>query len=172
MLEFLYTWRGELVTVTTIFSTWAMFKFILKQDYWHLCLAGMLFGLATEVFTEPEWNYHLAWYIWRDVSPFTIAGWGPLMAILVANSNKLYKKLFKRDAGKDPRLILCDIIVGVPLMTAGESFGLHILKTWNYSPVLNWHINIPFLNYPLEGMVAMLFFVAIYPSAVRYWKKD
>lgn len=132
-------------------------------------LAGVIIGVANEFMTEPNWTYHMRFYIWRDISPFTILGWGPMFTMLVGFSDCLYHKLFHDWPKRDWRVVLTDLIVGVPMLLGGELFGLNVLKNWEYNAILGWTTMIPVINYPLEGVMVMIFFIIAVPAVVRYW---
>ncbi len=168
-MNFLYAWRGELYTLASIVSTWFAIKWIFKKNPTIYMLAGALVGLANEFMTEPLWTYHMQFYLWRDISPFTILGWGPLFAIIVLGSEALYKKLFPSSPVRNWKIILTDLMVGAPLMVAGETLGLRVLHIWEYNSVLQWHAMVPLINYPLAGLVSMAFFIMAMPAVVRYW---
>jgi len=132
--------------------------------------------MANEFMTEPEWTYSMRFYIWRDVLPFVIMGWGIIFAWLVTLSDELYQKLFHLDPnGSSVRyggLLLTDFIVGVPLLLGNELLGLHVLKVWKYNAILGWNIMIPVIQYPLEGLFCLIFFVLAVPNAIRFWERN
>ena len=167
-------WRSEILTLIALAGSWTIFHLWGKRFFWQMWFPGVLIGMAIEFMTEPAWTYSMRFFIWRDISPFVIAGWGILFTWLVTFSDYLYLKLFGARAGsrgpRDYRLILTDIIIGVPLFLGNELFGLQVLKVWKYNPVLNWSEMIPVIGYPLEGIIAIVFFVSAIPMAVRYWK--
>lgn len=165
-------WRGELLTLLALAGSWLAFRFIWRRPFWRLWLPGALVGAAVEYMTEPEWTYSLQIYLWRDISPFVIAGWGIMFSWLVLLSNRCYAALFPSGWGRLSRLghILTDLLIGLPLFLGNELFGLHVLKVWNYSPMLAWTHMIPLLHYPWEGVVAIFLYVLAIPSAIRHWE--
>lgn len=174
MMHILYLWRGEISTIVTfIFSAYVLLR-ILKQPFWRMWIHGAILGLAVEVMTEPEWTYSLQVYIWRDVSPFVIAGWGIMFTWLIYFSDKLYYKIYGKPVDpketKSNMIILFDLLLGVPLFLSNELVGLYGLKIWKYNDILQWHVMIPIINYPLEGLISLILFVAGVSSVVRYWK--
>ncbi len=174
MWQTIVAWRGELLTLAALLISWLVFRYRLKRNFWHMWIPGAILGLAVEFMTEPEWTYSLQCYLWRDISPFVIAGWGIVFTWLVTISDYCYRKMFGAPPGtrgpRDPRLWLTDIIVGIPLFLGNELFGLHIIKIWQYNTVLRWDTMIPLIDYPLEGLVAIICFSLAVPAAVRYWK--
>lgn len=170
MAEWLWAWRGELAGAAALAGTWAWFS-ARRRPFWRLWLPGALLGAAVEFMTEPEWTYDLQVYVWRDVSPMVIAGWGVIFAWLVRLSDALYRRWFPgAPAGPDPRRWLTDLAVGVPLLLGNELLGLHLLRVWRYQDLLDWHTLLPGLDYPWEGLVSLCLFVLAMPSAVRYWQ--
>jgi hypothetical protein len=170
MWDFVYGWRGEIVSVVAVLGTYSIFRFVFHQRIGRMMIGGMLLGLAIEFSTEPEWNYSLKCYIWRDVSPFVIMGWGAHMTWLVLFSEYLFKKIFGAEPGNDFRLLITDVLAGVPILTTGELLGLHVLKIWNYDACLNWHTMIPVIQYPVEAIAPMIALALGVPSVLRFWR--
>jgi hypothetical protein len=173
MLEVLHAWRGELVGAAVFLATWAWFHWAWRLPFWKLWWPGALLGLAIEIITEAAWTYDFRWYVWRDVSPAVIAGWGVVFAWWIVLSGRLNRLCFGT-APASPglrrwRTFLTDAAVGVPLVYANEYLGLHILGVWKYNECLRWETLIPGLNYPWEGFAALVCFVIAFPAAVRYW---
>lgn len=175
-MDFLIAWRGELSGVVALVGTWVFFRCKLKQNFWILWVPGAMLGLANEFITESAWTYSLQLYVWRDVSPVVIAGWGVVFAWLVTLSDVLYRKLFGRDPGEPGArylgLLLTDAVVGIPLLWGNEMIGLYFLQVWKYNSLLGWDSMLPFLNYPWEGLVCLILFVLAMPNTVRYWKRN
>ncbi len=167
-------WRSELLTVLAFAFSWWFFSRMLHLSFLKTWVPGFLLGAAVEIMTEPEWTYTMQCYIWRDVSPFVMMGWGIMFSWMILFSDKLYRTFFhvtmSERAPQDPRLWLTDVLVGLPFFLGNELFGLHILKSWKYNAVLQWTTMLPGINYPLEGLVAILFFSLGLPAAVRFWK--
>ena len=173
MWETIVAWRGEITTTAAVLLMCLLFKLWLRQPWWRLFFGGLMLGVATEFITEPEWQYSLKVYIWRDVSPFIMVGWGVLFVWWITISDALYRVWFRAEpggAGGFWRLRLLDAMVGLPLCLANEIFGMQVLKIWTYSPILHWNLMIPILNYPLEGLLSAFLFSLYAPQAVRYWK--
>lgn len=175
-MEFLTAWRGELATVLALAGTWFFFTVRLKQNFWSYWAPGVLLGATNEIMTEPEWTYSLQLYLWRDISPAVIVGWGIIFAWLVFLSDAGYArwaagrgKMVNPTAEKI-KVVLCDAAIGIPLLLGNEIFGLHILKVWHYNSILRWDTMIPGLNYPMEGLVALVLFVLTVPAVIRWWK--
>jgi len=170
MWDFMYAWRGEIVSVVAVAATYSAFRFVLHRSIGRMMIGGMLLGLAIEFSTEPEWTYSLKCYLWRDVSPFVIIGWGAHMTWVVLFSEWLFKKIFGTEPGNDFRLVITDVLAGVPILTTGELLGLHVLKIWKYEACLQWNTIIPGIQYPVEGIIAMVPFVMGVPSVLRFWR--
>ncbi len=174
MWAFITAWRSELLTLLSFVFSWWFFNRQLHLSFLKTWLPGFLLGAAVEIMTEPEWTYAMQFYIWRDVSPFVMMGWGIMFSWMLFLSDKLYGVLFKVSltgrAPQDPRFWLTDVLVGVPFFLGNELFGLHILKSWKYNAVLQWNTMLPGIDYPLEGLVAIVFFSLGLPAAVRFWK--
>lgn len=173
-MNLIYLWRGELLTlIALILSAYIMIK-KMKQPFWRIWLHGFILGMAVEVMTEPEWTYSLQLYLWRDVSPFVMAGWGIMFTWLITFSDKLYYKIHGEkinvSQNKSNWIIVYDVLIGVPLFLANELSGLYILKIWKYNDVLQWQTMIPIINYPLEGLISLILFIAGVSAAVRFWK--
>ena len=171
MLETLWTWRGEAAGIAALAGTWLAFRHLHWPGFWRMWTAGLLLGAAVEFMTEPEWRYDLQVYVWRDVSPFVMAGWGVMFAWVVALSDGLYRRWFgdrPGAGGLDPRRKLTDLLVGVPLLLGNELLGLHVLQVWRYAGILEWNTMLPVIGYPWEGVVALVFFLLAMPAAVRY----
>jgi hypothetical protein len=174
MWQIIIAWRGEILTILTWIISWILIRYWLKRTYWHLWMPGTVMGAAIEFMTEPEWNYNFQLYIWRDISPFVILGWGIVFSWVIPISDYFYQKIFKVPAStygpRDPRLLMTDLLVGAPIFLTNELIGLHFLKLWTYNPILQWNNMIPVIQYPVEGLVSMFFFTLAIPASVRYWK--
>lgn len=173
MWEWMVAWRSELLTILTLIVSWWSISRLWKKPFWATFFAGMLTGLCVEYMTEPEWTYTMQLYIWRDVSPFVIVGWGVNFTWVILLSEKVCKLFFGRQAGTrwDKRLFISDALVGVLYFLGVELIGLHVLKVWQYNAILGWNTLIPVIQYPLEGVVAILLFSLTFPWMIRYWKK-
>jgi hypothetical protein len=173
LTEFLFAWRGEFLTALSLGLSWLAFAKIFKQPFWRYWGPGALLGLTIEVITEPEWTYSLQWYLYRDVSVAVIAGWGIVFSWLVFLSDRCYDRWFAPDApyGKPGiRVMLTDALVGIPLLLMNELVGLYGLKIWKYNEILHWDTMIPVIQYPLEGLGALVLYVVTVPAIVRWWK--
>lgn len=170
MLDWLIAWRSELLTIIVIALTaWAFRRFFGKSflNYWW---PGALLGLAVEFMTEPEWTYSMKIFIWRDVSPFVIVGWGVTMGWVVLLSDMVYQRWFGRKNKQPWKIILVDLTVGWPLLISNELFGMHIMKSWKYNDILNWNTMIPVIDFPLQGILVIGLFVLAMPAIIRFWK--
>ncbi|NTV52965.1 MAG: hypothetical protein HGA76_08150 [Candidatus Firestonebacteria bacterium] len=171
--NFLFLWRGELLTVVSLVLSWLAFRKLFNRPFWRFWTPGALLGLTIEVITEPEWTYHLQAYLYRDVSLAVIAGWGIMFSWLVFLSDLCYDRWFNSAApGSRPgvRVMLTDTLVGVPLLLSNELFGLHVLKIWQYNDILHWDTMIPVIQYPAEGLGALVLYVVTVPAIIRWWK--
>ena len=174
MGDLLVAWRGEAFTLVVGLITWMAFKYWLRRPWGSLFWAGVVMGLANEIITEPQWQYSLKVYLWGDISPFIIAGWGFVFAWWLTAADALYRAWFHAEPGAGAggflKLRAMDILAGLPICLLNEIIGLRILKLWVYSPWLHWDTMIPLLGYPLEGLVAMCGYLLIAPPAVRFLK--
>jgi len=175
MWEIVIVWRTELATGAALLGSWGVFKFYLHRSFWRTFLPGALLGLAIELMTEPEWTYSAAWKVWRDICPAIVLGWGVVFSWLIVLSNGLRRQWFGNAAVDADRLrwqtLLTDFVLGMPMFLGNEFFGLHVLKVWEYNSILGWNTLIPVIKYPVEGLVAMVFFTLALPPAVRYWER-
>jgi hypothetical protein len=172
-MHILFAWRGELLTLLSLALSWLAFAKIFKRPFWRYWAPGILLGLTVEVITEPEWNYSLQLYLYRDVSVAVIAGWGIMFSWLVMLSDRLYTRWFApASPGAKPgiKILLTDLVVGIPLLLMNELFGMHVLKIWTYSEILHWDTMIPVIQYPLEGLGALVLYVITVPAIIRWWK--
>jgi len=172
--DWLVAWRAELLTGVIFAVSWVAISRLWHKPFWSLVFAGMLTGLCVEYMTEPAWTYFMQFYIWRDISPFVVIGWGINLTWVVLLSEKLCSIFFGKHAGMrgDKRLFLTDVLIGVPYFLGSELIGLHVLKVWQYNENLRWNTILPVLHYPLEGVVAILFFSLAFPWMVRYWQPE
>jgi len=76
MWDWIVAWRGEIVAVLVVVLTYSILGLVLRKPVGRMMIGGMLLGLGIEFSTEPEWTYSLQCYVWRDVSPFVMIGWG------------------------------------------------------------------------------------------------
>jgi hypothetical protein len=170
MWDWIVAWRGEIVAVLVVVLTYSIFGLVFRKPVGRMMIGGMLLGLGIEFSTEPEWTYSLQCYVWRDVSPFVIIGWGAHMTWVVLLSEWLFRKVFRSDPDNDFRLLITDVLAGVPLLTTGELLGLHVFRIWKYETCLQWNTMIPGIQYPVEGLICMVPFVLGMPSVVRFWR--
>lgn len=164
---------AELSTLVAVLLIFPIFFRIFRKNIIGEFIAGVVLGIFFEIATEPVWDYHLTWYLYKDVSPIIMLGWGVSFTILVKLSDWFYKKVYHKKQVNlfDLRLFASDLIVGTTWLTAVELFGINVLHGWNYSPELGWHIMIPIINFPLEAVLALALFSLVMPTFVRHWQK-
>lgn len=152
---------------------WYLFKRLAKRNVRGDILAGIIIGIFIEFATEPLWNYHFNFTIYKDVPLGVILGWGVMFTLVTFVSEKLYLGILKRDSIKpyDKRIFLFDllsaILIALPIETLGVKSGV-----WDYNySILNWNWgNIPILNMPYEALVGYCLLMLIAPTFVRYWE--
>jgi hypothetical protein len=146
--------------------------FVLGKSIWRQWIAGVVLGILFELLTEPYWNYHLSFYLFRDLSPIIMLGWGSSFVLVVNFSEWIYKRIFKRKRVDifDRRLFITDFLASLVVLTAMEYVGVNILHGWDYnSAVLGWQIMIPYLNLPLEALFGLAIVAFMLPTYVRHW---
>ncbi len=135
--------------------------------------AGMIVGVFFEFATEPMWNYHFHFAIYKDTPPGVVFGWGVMFTVAVFLSEKLYVWLFKEPAiiPFDKRIFLTDIMAMPLISIPFEKFGL-MAGVWDYNyAVLGFSgKNIPFIGMPVEVFVGYIFLMLVAPTFVRYWQ--
>lgn len=174
-MELLYAWRAEIAVAVSVVLSWLVFTKVLKRNFGTTFWPGVLMGCMIEFMTEPEWTYFVKLYLWRDVSPMIILGWGVIFSWLIVCSDALHGLWFRnRGSGAYAirrQKVLTDFAVGMPLILGNELFGLYGIKVWQYNDILGWTSMIPMLHYPLEGLYSMVFFVLASPFIIRYWER-
>jgi hypothetical protein len=136
-------------------------------------IAGAMIGAFNEFATEPLWDYHFRWTIYKDVPLSVVLGWGMMFAIIVFLSEKIYCKALKQAAVRpyDKRIFISDLLAGVAVGLTFEVTG-YKAGVWSYNTaVLDWTWGtIPFVNLPVEALVGYSLLTLIGPTFVRYWQ--
>lgn len=164
----------DLGILATIILNPILFWFIGKRNVTGEMICGTLIGIFIELITEPDWDYNLKFYIYKDVSPLVILGWGVSFSWVVAVSDFVYKLWVKGKKVKlfDKRVLLTDFVCGTIMFVSVEVFAMHVLHAWTYSPILGWTLIVPIINYPFEGVLGSMLAALILPTFVRYWQKS
>ncbi len=151
---------------------WLFWK-LAKRNVSGDLFAGMIVGVFVELSTEPLWDYHFHFTIYKDIPPGIIFGWGVLFTLSVYLSELLYKKMFKQVhiIPYDKRILLTDVLAAPLIALPFEKFGL-MANVWSYNySILGWSGKvIPVFNMPVEALVGYIFLMLIGPSFVRYWQ--
>lgn len=154
---------------------WWAFRRFLRRDIKGDIIAGAMIGGFIEFSTEPLWDYHFKFTIYKDIPPSVPLGWGVMLAMVVYVSEKLYcLALGRKDIlPHDRRIFIFDVIggtlVGVPLEAIGLRAGV-----WSYNyDILHWTWGtVPFLRMPYEALFGYALLMLTAPTFVRYWQKS
>lgn len=152
---------------------WYVFKRFANRNVMGDIIAGTIIGCFIEFATEPLWDYHLKFTLYKDVAPSIPLGWGVMFAIVVWLSEKMYCRILKKDtvAPYDKRIFIFDLIgaaaIALPLETIGLKSGV-----WDYrEDLLQWNWGtIPFIEMPYEALVGYMLLMLVAPTFVRYWQ--
>jgi len=136
-------------------------------------IAGSMIGCFIEFATEPLWDYHFMFTIYKDIPPSIIIGWGVMFMLVVFLSEKLYCWVLKKKKiiPYDKRIFIFDVVgavlIGFPLETIGLKAGI-----WDYRyDLLQWDWGtVPYFNMPYEALVGYALLMLIAPTFVRYWQ--
>jgi len=152
---------------------WWLFKRFAKRNVFGDMVAGTMIGCFNEFATEPLWNYHYRFTIYKDIPPAVIMGWGVMFTLVVFLSEKLYFWVLKTDKimPYDKRIFLFDVAAGVAIGLPMETLGLKS-HVWDYNyDILKWSgLQVPFFNMPVEALVGYILIMLIGPTFVRYWQ--
>src|SRR4051812_36519034 len=70
-----------------------VFKRFADRDVKGDIIAGSIIGCFIEFATEPLWDYHFKFTVYKDIPPSIILGWGVMFTLVVFLSEKLYTKI-------------------------------------------------------------------------------
>jgi hypothetical protein len=167
--------KGEWLSLVASFGGLLIAWLVFKKDLTGIYLAGMLMGLTVEYITAAYWTYHLNVYIWPGhhiwdrISFFIILGWGFSFSMFVLFSNWIFTSTTHLPL-THPFIIIYDAILAPFWFIPYELLGMQKLHLWEYNvEISQWKTIIPFIKYPLEGVIGALFFGMVLPSFVRYW---
>jgi hypothetical protein len=136
-------------------------------------IAGTMLGCFIEFATEPLWDYHFRFTVYKDIAPSIVLGWGQMFAVVVFASEKLYMKLLKKPQVEpyDKKIFIFDVIAAVVIAVPLEKFGL-AMGVWDYRlDLLNWNWGtMPFINMPYEAVFGYALLMLVGPTFVRYWQ--
>lgn len=153
---------------------WYLFRKLAKRNVIGDIIAGTLVGLFIEFSTEPLWNYHFKFVLYKDVPLAVPLGWGMLLTLITFFSEKLYCWTLKKESVKsnDKRILIFDAVgaalIGFPLETMALKSGL-----WDYRmDILQWNWGtVPFFNMPYEALVGYMLLMLVAPSFLRHWRE-
>lgn len=152
---------------------WYIFKRFAKRNVFGDMVAGTIIGCFLEFSTEPLWNYHFHFTIYKDVPPSIIMGWGMMFTITTFFSEKLYCKVLKQFQIRpyDKKIFFFDLITAAAIALPLEALGLKS-GVWDYNyGILNWNWGvIPFIKMPAEALFGYCLLMLIAPTFVRYWQ--
>lgn len=163
----------EIGSYIFIFLVWYIFCRALKRDITGDMLVGTLFGIFNEFTAEPITDYYFKINFYKDIPIIIPIAWGMMFALTIYLSEKLYALFLnqKKIVPGDKRILLLDLLsglaIGFPLETLGSKSGL-----WKYNfEAVGWDLGkIPFLDMPLEVLVAYGLLMLTGPTVVRYWE--
>jgi hypothetical protein len=154
--------------------TWYAFKRFAKRDVLGELLAGTIIGCFIEFVTEPLWNYHFRFTIYKDVAPCIVIGWGVMFTLVVSFSEKLYKTFLRTDkvVMTDKRIFVFDVIAAAVVAFPIETIALKLgVFDYNYN-LLKWNWGeVPFFKMPYEALFGYCLLMLIGPTFVRCWEK-
>lgn len=145
-----------------------------KRDVTGEMIAAAIIGVVWEVSTEPLWDYHFKITFYHHAPVAVISGWMVMLTMIVCLSEKMYKKLLKKDKVEygDKRIFIFDVlsaaVIALPMETIGAKMGV-----WSYQQnLLKWDWGlIPFFNMPYELLFGYSLLMLIAPTFIRYWEK-
>ncbi|MCB4757028.1 MAG: hypothetical protein LHV69_08410 [Elusimicrobia bacterium] len=162
----------EIVSYLTVFAVWLFFRRVLKRNITGDILIGTVFGVFSEFFTEPFVNYHFKLTFYKDVPVVIPIAWGMMFAMTAYVSERLYSFFLKRRkiVAQDKRILVFDVIAGLLVGFFLETVGSQA-RLWEYNSLaIGWNLGtIPFLNMPVETLIAYALIMLVMPTVVRYW---
>src|SRR5688572_22489715 len=112
---------------------WYLFKRFAHRNVLGEMVAGTVIGCFLEFATEPLWDYHFRFTIYKDIPPSIIMGWGMMFTLTTFFSEKLYCKILKLPAivAGDKRIFIFDLITAALIALPLEALGLKS-GVWDY----------------------------------------
>lgn len=154
--------------------TWYAFRRFGKRNVLGELIAGTMIGCFIEFATEPLWDYHFRFNLYKDVPPCIILGWGVMFTLVVVLSEALYKAVLRKDRVNptDKRIFLFDLVGAVMVAFPIETIAMK-LGVWDYNyHILNWNWGeVPFFKMPYEALFGYCLLMLVGPSFVRCWEK-
>jgi hypothetical protein len=153
--------------------TWYVFRRFARRNVLGELMAGTIIGCFIEFATEPLWDYHFHFTVYKDVPPCIVLGWGVMFTLVVFVSEKIFKALFGAPpALTDKRVFLTDVfsaaLIAFPIETVAMKLGV-----WDYNyGILNWSWGeVPFFKMPYEALFGYCLLMLIGPTFVRCWER-
>ncbi|HOI43003.1 MAG TPA: hypothetical protein PK523_08665 [Elusimicrobiales bacterium] len=154
---------------------WWAFRRFARRNVTGEMIAGTIIGVFNEFATQPLWDYHFRFNIYKDTPLAVVLGWGVMFTLIVFVSEKLYLAALRKAViePKDKRIFIFDVLaaslIGFPLETAASKLGV-----WSYNyEVLAWDWGrVPFFDMPWEVLTGYCLFMLIAPTFVRFWENE
>ena len=151
---------------------WMFWKFAHRKVGGSMA-AGAIIGCFLEFSTEPLWNYHFRFTIYKDIPPGVILGWGVLFTLVTFASEKMYMKILKVPGviPHDKRIFLFDVVAAIAIAFPMETIGLK-QGVWDYNyDILKWNWGtVPFFHMPYEAVLGYALLMLVAPTFIRYWR--
>lgn len=153
--------------------TWYVFRRFARRNVLGELTAGAIIGCFIEFATEPLWDYHFRFTLYKDVPPGVILGWGVMFTLVVFVSEWLFRLFFRsRPELTDKRVFLTDVLGAALIAFPIETLALK-LGVWDYNyGILNWNWGeVPFFKMPYEALFGYCLLMLIGPTFVRCWER-
>lgn len=163
----------EIMSYVQLPLVWFLFKKFAKKNVLGDMVAGSIIGCFLEFATEPLWNYHFKFTIYKDVPPSIIMGWGMMFTVTTYFAEKIYCKVLheKQVILHDKRVFIFDVITAAFIALPLEALGLKS-GVWDYNyDILHWTWGtIPLIKMPYEALFGYCLLMLVAPTFVRYWQ--